>query len=111
MRVLVALLVTLGATVLESSVGGAAHVSASGSATLASTDERPPVTVSDFFPEDNNLSDCLGLVEKPGCGSEARGGWGQTLVFVFLALGLAFILWRVSVGVRANRTALDAEHL
>ncbi len=66
---------------------------------------RPPPTVSDFFPEDANLSDCLGLVERPGCGSEARGGWRQTLVFVALAAGLALVFWRVSVGVRRNRAA------
>jgi hypothetical protein len=59
--------------------------------------------VSDFYPEDNNLSDCLGLVERPGCGSESRGGWRQTAVFVILALGMALIFWRISVGVRRNR--------
>jgi hypothetical protein len=109
--VLVALLVTLGAALLESSTGGTSYVSAAAPAALASTTEAPPVTVSDFFPEDNNLSDCLGLVEKPGCGSESRGGLGQILVFVFLALGLGIILWRISVGVRANRAATDAKHL
>lgn len=68
--------------------------------------ERPPITVSDFIPEETNLSDCVGLVEKPGCGSEARGGWGQTAVFVALAAGLGIIIWRISVGVRANRRDL-----
>jgi hypothetical protein len=111
MRVLVALLVTLGVTLLEGSAGGTSYVSASTPAALASIDEAPPVTASDFFPEDNNLSDCLGLVERPGCGSESRGGVGQTLVFGFLAIGLGFILWRVSVGIRANRAATDAKHL
>jgi hypothetical protein len=65
--------------------------------------DRPVPTVSEFYPEDNNLSDCLGLVERPGCGSEARGGWRQTAVFVALAAGMAFIFWRISVGVRRNR--------
>jgi hypothetical protein len=64
----------------------------------------PPVTVSDFYPEDSNLSDCIGLVERPGCGSEARGGWRQALVFVVLAAGVALIIWRISVGVRRNRS-------
>lgn len=68
---------------------------------------RPPITVSDFIPEDANLSDCVGLVERPGCGSEARGGIGQTGVFIALAIGLGIIIWRISVGVRANRRALD----
>lgn len=61
------------------------------------------MTVTDFYPEENNLSDCLGLVERPGCGSESRGGWRQTLTFVFLAAGLGVIFWRISVGIRNNR--------
>ena len=69
--------------------------------------DRPVPTVSDFYPEDNNLSDCLGLVERPGCGSEARGGWRQTAVFVVLAIGMGLIFWRISVGVRRNRAALS----
>lgn len=63
----------------------------------------PPVTVTDFYPEESNLSDCVGLVERPGCGSEARGGTGQTVVFVLLVIGLGIIFWRVAVGVRRNR--------
>ncbi|BAN03840.1 hypothetical protein YM304_35260 [Ilumatobacter coccineus YM16-304] len=73
---------------------------------LASNEEpvdRPPVTVSEFIPDQTNLSDCVGLVEKPGCGSEARGGAGQTAVFIALVLGLGLVIWRISVGVRANR--------
>ena len=65
----------------------------------------PPVTIApEFLPESANLSDCVGLVEKPGCGSEARGGWRQTAVFASLAVWLALIFWRVSVGVRRNRS-------
>jgi hypothetical protein len=83
--------------------------SVAGHPALASNDEpaeptsRPPVTVSDFIPEDANLSDCVGLVEKPGCGSEARGGWAQVAIFGALAVGLGIIGWRISVGLRANR--------
>jgi hypothetical protein len=68
----------------------------------------PPVTVTDFYPESANLTDCVGLVERPGCGSESRGGIGQTLTFLALAAGLGLIFWRVSVGVRKNRTPQDA---
>lgn len=77
-------------------------------ATIASAgaEPAPPVTVSDFYPEDSNLSDCLGLVERPGCGSEARGGWGQTAVFAALALGLTVIFFNVVRGVRRNRASM-----
>lgn len=63
----------------------------------------PPTSVGDFYPEDNDLSDCLGLVERPGCGSESRGGWRQTAVFGLLVIGLGLIVWRIVVGVRRNR--------
>ncbi|MEP1122647.1 MAG: hypothetical protein ABJH68_01990 [Ilumatobacter sp.] len=68
----------------------------------------PPGTVSEFYPESANLSDCVGLVEKPGCGSDSRGGWRQTLVFVALFAGLGVILWRVSRGISSNRRTIDA---
>ena len=77
--------------------------------TIESAADRPVPTVTDFYPEDNNLSDCVGLVEQPGCGSEARGGSGQTLVLVALVLGLGFIFWRISAGLRANRDARSVE--
>lgn len=78
--------------------------------TVAATPQpEPPTTISDdFFPESANLSDCLGFVERPGCGAEGRGGTGQTLAFVALAAGLGVIFWRVSVGVRRNRARTDA---
>jgi len=66
--------------------------------------DRPPVTVSEFFPDEQNLSDCLGLVERPGCGSEARGGWRQTVVFGVIIVGLGLIFWRISRGIKANRS-------
>jgi hypothetical protein len=67
----------------------------------------PPVTVNEFIPEDRDLSDCLSALPKPGCGSEARGGWGQTAVLSAILVGLGVIGWRISVGLRANRRALD----
>lgn len=69
--------------------------------------DAPSGTVSEFYPESANLSDCVGLVEQPGCGSEARGGWHQTAVFVALFAGLGVILWRVSRGISSNRRAID----
>ena len=65
----------------------------------------PPDTVSDFYPEANDLSNCVGLVEKPGCGSSSRGGWGQYAVFGLLAVGLGIIIWRIAAGLRANQAA------
>jgi hypothetical protein len=74
-----------------------------GGSAAASTDPEPPpppVTVNEFIPEDRDLTDCLSALPKPGCGSEARGGWRQGLVFGALVLGLAIIGGRVAYGVR-----------
>ncbi len=67
----------------------------------------PPVTIAnEFFPESANLSDCVGFVERPGCGAEGRGGPQQTAIFIALAIGLGIIFWRITVGVRRNRRQL-----
>jgi len=86
-------------------------VGAGPSAVFASTDTtappttQPPLIDNDFLPEDANLSDCVGFVERPGCGSEARGGLQMTLIFLALATGLGIIFWRITVGVKRNRAS------
>jgi hypothetical protein len=64
------------------------------------------VTISDndFVPEDQNLGDCISAVPRPGCGSEAQGGWRQGLVFGALVIGLGFIVWRIVVGARKAKS-------
>ena len=59
----------------------------------------------DFYPEQAELSDCIGALERPGCGSSARGGWRQTLVFAAMATGLVLIFARLLYAVRKNRKA------
>jgi hypothetical protein len=65
----------------------------------------PGDTISEFMPEDRGLGDCVGLVERPGCGSGARGGWRQGLILGAVVLAFAFIAWRI---VRASRRARGA---
>lgn len=67
----------------------------------------PPVTVNEFLPEDRGLGECISAVPKPGCGSEARGGWHQTLVLLAILVGLALIVWRVVAGARTARADRD----
>ena len=62
----------------------------------------PPSTFNVFYPEERPLTDCLGALQRPNCGSEARGGWAQAAVFGALVLGLGFIGWRVIRNVRRN---------
>ncbi len=67
------------------------------------TDTVPTDTANPFLPEERDLTDCLGLLQRPGCGSEARGGLGQTLVAIAMVGGLVLIFGRVAWGVRRNR--------
>ena len=75
--------------------------------TVGTTPDPPPITANEFLPEDRDLSDCVGVLEKPGCGSEERGGPMMTLVFALVIGGMSFVFWRVIVGVRKNRAELD----
>ena len=68
----------------------------------------PPVTDNPFLPQDKDLTQCVSANPQPGCGSEAHGGWRQSLTFVVVALAMAFIGWRIVVIVRRNRKAVEA---
>ena len=68
---------------------------------MGSTD-TPTVTYNDFIPEERDLSDCISAIPKPGCGSDAKGGWRQMLVLGLVVTGLGFIGWRVIAGARKN---------
>ena len=85
---------------------------ASGRPVAASTDEEPPptvespaTTVNEFLPEEQNLSDCIGALERPGCGSKARGGWRQTLTFTVMAAGLVLVFGRIFWAARKKSRA------
>jgi len=64
----------------------------------------PPSTVFDneFIPRDANLSDCISGVQRPDCGSSAKGGWRQGLVFAAVISGMAFVGWRIIRAVRSK---------
>lgn len=64
----------------------------------------PPVT-NDLLPENNDVTNCIGTVERAGCGSRARADGHTYLVFLALTAGLGFIGWRIARGVRARDRA------
>jgi len=66
----------------------------------------PPVTFNEFLPEERGLGECISSVPRPGCGSEARGGWHQTLVFLAIFAGLGLIGWRIVAGARKAKGAM-----
>ncbi|MDX2380019.1 MAG: hypothetical protein QNM02_09720 [Acidimicrobiia bacterium] len=65
---------------------------------------EPPITANDFFPEQRDVTDCIGVLERPGCGSESRGGWRQVLVFGLIAVGLVVVFTKITIEVRRNRS-------
>ena len=67
----------------------------------------PVVTANEFLPTDRDLTDCVGVLEKPGCGSAQRGGTATTIVFIVMLLAMVGIFARIAVGVRQNRRAID----
>lgn len=60
----------------------------------------PTPTDNVFIPANQNLSDCVGSMELPNCGSPAKGDSRIYLTFAALMLGMGFIGWRISRGVR-----------
>jgi hypothetical protein len=81
---------------------GAGSVSAEEGVDLGDAN-TPTVTYNDFIPEERDLSDCISAIPKPGCGSEAKGGWRQMLVFGLVISGVGFIGWRIVAGARKHQ--------
>jgi len=66
--------------------------------------DLPVDTANPFLPENRDVTDCVGTVQRPGCGSEARGGWHQNLVAIAMIGGLFIVFGRVAwVVVKAQR--------
>jgi hypothetical protein len=67
------------------------------------TTEVPVVTANPFLPEEADLTSCIGMLQRPGCGSEERGGWHQYLVAIAMVGGLLIVFGRVAWGVRRSQ--------
>ncbi|NND74732.1 MAG: hypothetical protein HKN44_06955 [Ilumatobacter sp.] len=63
-------------------------------------DAGPPVTANEFLPENRDVTECIGALERPGCGSEQRGGWRQFAVLGVLFAGLLVVFGRIAIAVR-----------
>lgn len=61
-----------------------------------------------YLPEDQDVTDCVGTVELPNCGSKEKGGWRMYLVMAVLVAGVAFIAWRVARLVRRRDAIVNA---
>jgi len=60
-----------------------------------------------FIPADENVSSCVGTLERPGCGSKDKGGWRMYLTFAVLIGGMSFIGWHVVKGIRARDAVVN----
>jgi hypothetical protein len=72
-------------------------------ATSQPVEPQPPITTNNFFPEERDLTSCIGVLERPGCGSESRGGWRQTLILLAIFGGLTVVFGNIARGVIKNR--------
>jgi hypothetical protein len=69
----------------------------------------PPTTelvideANPFLPEQRDLTDCIGMLQRPGCGSESRGGWHQNAVAIVMVTGLLLVFGRVAWAVRRSQ--------
>jgi hypothetical protein len=88
---------------------GGHRVLAVASAPEPSGSEPPPVSANEFFPEERNVTDCIGVLERPGCGSENRGGWRQLLVFGVIAAGLVIVFGKITIEVRRRGHAVNEQ--
>lgn len=81
-----------------------AHAAATAPPTTESSTSGPTAT-NDLLPEQNDIDNCVGTVERANCGSKARADGHTYLVFLALTIGLTFIGWRIAHGVRTRDEA------
>ena len=65
-----------------------------------------PITDNEFIP-DRDLDDCVSALPQPDCGSKARSGWRQWVIFGLLVAALSFIAWRIVRSIRRARPTGD----
>jgi hypothetical protein len=88
------------AAVMLSMIGAGCGGMATPHPATIDTSATAEATDNPFIPADQNLSTCVSSLPRPGCGTDAQGGWRQAITFGVLMLGMAFIGWRVFRSVR-----------
>ena len=113
-RILFALALVVGLLVPQVSQATAPPVEPTAPATIpindSPTDEIVVDEANPFLPENRDLTECVGMLQRPGCGSEARGGWHQNAVAIVMIAGLLLVFGRIAWGVRRSQkqTAANA---
>jgi len=78
--------------------------------TAAATNDpnlTPNSLADNVYLPNRNLSDCVGTLERPDCGSPQKGGKGMYMTFAVLILGLGFVMWRVAMSVRKRDSVVN----
>jgi hypothetical protein len=100
-------LLVVGAVALATLVlGGCGSAVVRGASPVLAT----PTTDNVFIPANQNLSDCVGTLERPNCGSASKSDVNMYITFAVLMAGMAAIGWRLTVAIRKRDRDLD-EHL
>jgi hypothetical protein len=100
LRLSAAVLLSVSAFSVEESAFGGHGAEAAADTTVPMEDPATTTLDNPFLPEDANIGDCISAVPRPECGSKARGGWRQGLVFVAVVAAVAVIGTRLVIGVR-----------
>ncbi len=69
---------------------------------VATAEVGPTPATNVFLPANQDLSNCGPGVERPGCGSAAKGGWRMALVLAALLIGMGLVTWQVARSSRAH---------
>jgi hypothetical protein len=72
----------------------------SGATPPTTTVTASAVTNNDFIPTNQDLSNCVGTLEQPNCGSSNKSDLRLDLTFAVLMVGMALIGWRIAIGIR-----------
>ena len=111
-RILFALALVVGLLVPQVALATAPPVEPTAPATIPTDDSPTDEIVVDeanpFLPENRDLTECIGMLQRPGCGSEARGGWHQNAVAIVMIAGLLLVFGRVAWGVRRSQKQMAA---
>jgi len=78
--------------------------------TAAATNDpnlTPNSLADNVYLPNRNLSDCVGTLERPDCGSPQKGGKGMYMTFAVLILGLGFVMWRIVLSVRKRDAVVN----
>jgi hypothetical protein len=112
-RILFAVTMLFGVLIPQAALATAPPTEPAGDGVAPPTTELVVDEANPFLPENRDLTDCVGMLQRPGCGSEARGGWHQNLVAIAMIGGLLIVFGRVAWAVRRSQrhaadTALDS---